>query len=327
MLERSVPALLATDGMPVEVLIVNNDAEQDVSAWVRQRSFPCTRAIDMGYNAGLAGASNRGYRESVSPYVFFCNQDTFVTPGFLPALVHLLEKHPNAGSAVGKLLRWDAPRAAPGSTIDSTGIVVRRSRGSFDRGEGRPDHGQFHHTEQVFGGSAAALLARRSALADVVLQQGPFDESFFMYKEELDLAWRLRLRGWECWYVPAAIAYHERSSRGLNGDSVVRSPRRYLANQRAKPLVSRRHSMKNEWLTLLADESAGTLARDFPFILARQLLALVANFALGPRMTLAGVGRFARATPSALRKRRHVQRSAVVPPMEVRAWFLGKQRS
>ena len=80
----------------------------------------------------------------------------------LLALVAFLEEHPRAATAIGKLVRWDAAAAAPSVTLDSTGIVVRRSRGSFDRGEGRPDGKHFDHTEEVFGGSGAALLARRA---------------------------------------------------------------------------------------------------------------------------------------------------------------------
>ena len=88
-----------------------------------------------------------------------------------------------------------------------------RDRGAFDRGENELDVGQYELEEQVFGVSAAALVARREALESVRVAGEYLDETFFMYKEDVDLSWRFRLAGWECWYVPSAVAYHARTSR------------------------------------------------------------------------------------------------------------------
>ena len=85
-----------------------------------------------------------------------------------------------------------------------------------------------------------------------------------MYKEDVDLCWRLRLAGWECWYVPAAVAYHARTSRGLADKDYLAAPRAFHENQRAKPGYVRSNSMKNQWLLLVKNDDISNLARDLP---------------------------------------------------------------
>ena len=104
--------------------------------------------------------------------------------------------------------------------------MIRRDRRVFDRGENERDEGQFDRDEEVFGVSGAALVARREALESVELDGQYLDESFHMYKEDVDLCWRLRLAGWECWYVAGAVAYHARTSHGLSGTGYLRGARR-----------------------------------------------------------------------------------------------------
>jgi GT2 family glycosyltransferase len=108
-------------------------------------------------------------------------------PEFLERIVGALEARPDAASATGKLLRLD------GKTLDSTGIVMLRSQRHLDRGADEPDRGQFDKPEDVFGPSGAAALYRWKALQDVAIDGQFFDEDFFAYREDADLAWRCRL--------------------------------------------------------------------------------------------------------------------------------------
>jgi len=111
------------------------------------------------------------------------------------------------GSASPKIYRTG------GQTIDSTGILLQKRRFSpADRGEGQKDQGQFDtpDQEEIFGPTGAAALYNRRALAEASLGPEVFDEDFFAYYEDVDLAWRLQLFGWRSVFVPEALAYHER---------------------------------------------------------------------------------------------------------------------
>jgi GT2 family glycosyltransferase len=103
------------------------------------------------------------------------------------------------GMCASKMLRMDDR-----TLIDSTGILVSRSGACWDRGAFEKDTGQFEAAEEVFGPCAGAALYRKSMLDQV----GLFDDDFISYMEDTDLAFRGRLAGWKCLYVPKAVVYH-----------------------------------------------------------------------------------------------------------------------
>jgi GT2 family glycosyltransferase len=234
-----------------------------------------------------------------------------------------MREHENAGAAAGKVRRPPARGDAGPMLIDSAGIAVRADRAAFDRGEGEPEGSAFCDTEEVFAVSGAALFARRSALDDVAVDGEYLDEAFFMYKDDVDLCWRMRLRGWECWYVPAAGAFHVRSGRGLGGRRYRAGAVAYLRNERAKPAHVRVHSLKNEWLMLLKNDSARSSLPDLPRIALRQALLAGTTAVLSPRLLLRALRMFAAAIPNAWRWRSEIRRRAVVDPRVLRArWFV-----
>ena len=163
-------------------------------------------------------------------------------------------RRPRAGCASGKILRFDLPDLPETDVIDTTGLTIGRNRRVADRGENERDVGQFEREEEVFGVSGAALVARREALEDVTVAGECLDESFHMYKEDVDLSWRLRLAGWECWYVPSAVAYHGRTIHGTSRRSYLADVRLFRENERSKPVSVRMNSMKNQWVLLLKND-------------------------------------------------------------------------
>jgi GT2 family glycosyltransferase len=227
-----------------------------------------------------------------------------------------VEARPRLGAASGKLFR-----TGEGATVlDSAGILMKRHRGAYDRGEGAPDLGQFDSPCEVFAASGAALFARRAALDDAAGPDGPFDEAFFMYKEELDLCWRLRLRGWSCWYVPAAVAWHDRTSSSLAGRSFASGARDYWRVVRSRPPHVRLHSLKNQWLMLIKDDEARALVRA-PGVVVRELVLFAVTVVSAPRVAARSVVAFGRALPGALRERRRIQRGRTVPRGALAGWF------
>ncbi len=133
------------------------------------------------------------------------NNDTEVDPLFVEALVMALEEHLEAGMAAAKMLLYDKR-----DRIHSAGDGYGLDGIPFNRGVWQRDDGQFDEPGWIFGGCGGAVAYRRAMLDDV----GLFDESFFMYCEDVDLNWRAQLAGWRCWYTPDAIVYHKLSATG-----------------------------------------------------------------------------------------------------------------
>ena len=90
---------------------------------------------------------------------------------------------------------FDIPAA---KTLDSTGIYFTPSLRHFDRGSGEPDRGAYEHFQYVFGVTGAVALYRRAMIEDVSICGEFFDNDFFAYREDADLAWRAQLLGWKC---------------------------------------------------------------------------------------------------------------------------------
>jgi GT2 family glycosyltransferase len=80
----------------------------------------------------------------------------------------------------------------------------------LDRGAEEPDEGQYDRPQWVFGATGAAAMFRRAFVEAVSIYGQFFDEDFFSYREDADLAWRAQLMGWKCLYVPTAVAWHVR---------------------------------------------------------------------------------------------------------------------
>jgi GT2 family glycosyltransferase len=125
------------------------------------------------------------------------------------------------------------------------------------------------------------------------------DEDFFMYKEDVDLAWRLRLGGWQTWYEPQAVAWHARGAEGGLGGSL---PELVRSNARI-PRWIKRVSWRNHRLMQLKNEKVGEYLLSLPWILRREVLSLGFTAVVDPRRLIALVD-LAAAARSALRKRR-----------------------
>jgi hypothetical protein len=275
----------------------------------------------MGENAGFCAAHNRGIRETAGEFVFLANPDLVVAEDHLDVLVQLFARRPRAACANGKLIRYDAERGRETNVIDSAGLAIGRNRRAVDRGEGLVERpGLYDGEEEVFAVSGAAFFARRAALEEAAADGEVLDESFFMYKEDVDLSWRLRALGWECWYVPSARAHHARSSRGLGAKSYASAIREFHRSQLAKPAPSRVHSLRNQWLLLVKNEDLSSFARDFLPIVAREAAVVGWTILFSPR-SLVAVGEFAARLPGALAKRRWIRARRVVPAADLRLWL------
>lgn len=287
-LSSCLASLRAQVHPPAHVVVVDHDPPDpaDAARAALRRAHPEVEWIHAP-NGGYAAGANRVVERVLTAvpdceFVLVLNPDVELAPDFAARALDELAGHPDVALASGKLLR------PGGRLIDSAGIERRRSRRFRDRGSEAPDDGRYDRVEPVFAVSGAALFLRRAALASLALEGELFDEDFFTYHEETDLAWRAHRLGWRCLYVPAARAVHVRGWR--------------RGERRRVPATIRRHAFKNRYLELIKNESIPALVRDLPFVLPVELARL--GFALTvDRSLLRGYLEAARLTRRALRKR------------------------
>ncbi|HWC87391.1 MAG TPA: glycosyltransferase family 2 protein [Solirubrobacteraceae bacterium] len=204
-LQSLAHALAAVDG-PTEIVVIDNGSSDGAQAAVRRR-FPAVRLIELGENRGFAAGVNEGMRASTGEWLLLLNNDTTIAPDAAAELLAAAGHAPDVGSLAAQL------RFARGGAVNSAGFGVDRLGIAFDRHVGEPPDAGGTAVTEVFGACAGAALMRRAMLEDV----GGFDESFFMYLDDVDLAWRAQMRGWRCLYVPAAVVHHHHSASSGHG--------------------------------------------------------------------------------------------------------------
>jgi len=190
-------------------------------------------------NAGFGRPHNEAIRMMKGDFILLLNYDAILKPDYIKNALKVL-RDKKVGAAQGKLLRYDFDKnelckdkeSSELNVIDTTGLMMFKNRRIVCIGQGEADKGQFEKEKEIFGADGAVPIYRKEALEDVKLPISQkstkpkihkiqhyeyFDENFFMYKEDVDLAWRMRLAGWKAIYTPKAVAYHGRGS----GDSMA----------------------------------------------------------------------------------------------------------
>lgn len=236
---------LARQSLPsdfFEVIVIDNGSSDGSVEYLRAE-YPWVRVHPLAGNRGFAGGNNAGFRIARGQYLALINNDAEAEPECLERLLVAILRSPTIGGVAAKLrFRHDQAR------INSTGLMLFRDGRGGDRGFRQPDFGQFDQPAEVFGACAAGAMFRRELIDEL----GGFDERLFMYYEDLDLAWRARLRGWKFVYEPRALVLHDHC--GSSGEG---SPFFCFHVERNRVLVN----LKNGSPRLAALNSLGFAAR------------------------------------------------------------------
>lgn len=263
-LPRCLEAVKAQTYKPVIITVADN-ASHDGSADYIAANHPDVRLLRYPKNLYYCGGHNQALAGIADGYVLPLNADVFLMPTFVQELVAALEADSTLGQAQGKLYQIKAdesvPPVRPDQYIDTTGILITRSRRNFDRGQEEPDIGQYDYLEPVFGADGSAPMYRWDMIEDITEEGQLFDPSFQIYREVVDLSWRAQARGWRAVYVPSAVGYHVRGF----------SPR--TRNQ--QPKLFRQFSYRNRYATLIKNETLGGLRHGFTSFLFFELAMAV----------------------------------------------------
>ena len=291
---------------PAEVIIIDNasrDGTRDLLATLAARA----NVIYNQTNVGFAAAQNQAARLANGNWLLSLNPDVVLGPDFIASVVAAGEQDDHIGTVCGKLLRWN-PGANPEFTqvIDSTGIYFLPNLRHLDRGAGSLDQNQFERAEYVFGATGAAALYRRNMLEDISVNGEFFDEQFFAYREDADLAWRAQLMGWRCLYTSKAVAWHVR---------------RVTPERRGElPTEINWHSVKNRFLMRAKNISWPLYWRFFLPITVRDA-QVIGYCLLADRKLASALTAVWKARHEVRKKRLFVQSHRRVTDQELSRWF------
>ena len=184
------------------LIVVENGAGRAAARWFSEHA-PDAQVIVPGDNTGYAGGNALGMQRALeegAEYVAIVTQDTYLEPDWLRELVDVAQSRPRAGAVQPKIMRRDDKGDA---VIHTRGNELHFLGVGFVGGDGEPDREL--DVVSICYASGAGVLYRSAALRDV----GVFDPALFMYHEDSDLGWRLRLAGWEVVLAPRAVMHHD----------------------------------------------------------------------------------------------------------------------
>ncbi|TMB46379.1 MAG: glycosyltransferase family 2 protein [Chloroflexi bacterium] len=204
-------AFFASADTPVQAVVVDN-ASSDGSAAAVTDEFPQATVIVQPKNLGYGRAANLGLERCEGRFVLLLSPDVIVDAQCVGRLADFLLTRPDAGAVGPRLvlpdghIDPDARRSFPSPSSLFYQTVGLSKLFPRSRRFGRYNMGHIRDTEphEMDAGTAACLMVRKSALDRI----GNFDPRYFMFGEDLDLCYRLKLGGWKVFYVPGASATH-----------------------------------------------------------------------------------------------------------------------
>lgn len=236
-LEQFLPSVLATTYRPFEVVVADNGSTDDSIAFLEQH-YPTITLLKNPDNLGFAGGYNWALERVEAPYYVLLNSDVEVTPDWVNPIIRLMESNPSIAACQPKLLSYKDPHlfeysGASGGWIDFLGYPFTRGR-VFDVCE--PDNGQYNDTREIFWASGAAMFVRSGVFHSL---KG-FDPYFFAHQEEIDLCWRMQLKGFHIMVCPESVIYH------VGGGTLPRGGRKVFLNFRNNLIMLSKNLPLNE---------------------------------------------------------------------------------
>jgi GT2 family glycosyltransferase len=285
-------ALARQEEIAAEVLVVDNGSTDGSDLLAEENGV---RVLRLGRNTGFGAAANRGVAETRAPLVAVLNSDACPEPGWLRRLAAV------ATTSSPDVWAWGSVQLRPDGAVESAGDAWSLGGAAYKLLSGEPVTVLPEQPFEVFSPPGAAPLFRRAAFEEL----GGYDASFFLYYEDIELAWRARWRGWRSLTVPTARVRHE---LGGSGDAAR----------------TQRFAARNSLITTVRH-----VPRLRPWVLLRHTVheAVVAQQRGVLKPYLQGRAAGVAALPSALGDRRRSRRDHTVQESELVRFLQGQARA
>jgi len=243
LLRKCLDSIYSTiNDLTFEIIVVDN-ASGDGSLDLLEREYPRAIRIGNGENRGFGAANNQGFAIMKGKYALLLNTDAVLTDGAVSKLWSFIESQPRAAIVCGQLLNADGSKQNSVATFPTLlTLLINPSFLEYIFPRRYPSK-RYEHREplEIESAIGACLLIRKKALDEV----GFFDERYFFFFEETDLAYTLRRAGWKVYQVPDAFIYH------LQGRSIGHNVRSRIEFYRS------RYSYLRKWHSALYYYLAG----------------------------------------------------------------------
>ncbi len=206
LLEKFIPVVLKNTQHPKVDIIVADNASTDDSVNYLKKQFPQIKIISLEENFGFAGGYNKALAQVDADYFVLLNSDIAPEPNWISPLIDAMENDQKLAACMPKIRAFNNPKefeyaGASGGYIDVFGYPFCRGRILNHIEE---DKGQYNTELPVFWATGAALMIK----ADLYLNTGGLDESFFAHMEEIDLCWRVKNMGYQIKVIPSSEVLH-----------------------------------------------------------------------------------------------------------------------
>jgi hypothetical protein len=200
-IDRCLKSILQQTFKNYEIILVANGLTAQTVRSLRQK-YPSLTILQNKDNLGSSRGRNQGILAAKGEYIATLDDDVVPDRRWLEELMTWVLKEGGFGMWASKILL----RGCCSGIIDSAGIEISKNGQAYNRNHlHRNDASE--QPEEVFGPCSAAAIYKKDLFEDI----GLFDEDYFIYYEDVDLAFRARLAGWKCLYIPQAIAFHHHS--------------------------------------------------------------------------------------------------------------------
>jgi len=313
----------------VEINILDNGSTDDTidviencKLKIENSNFAAFNFVESQKNWGMWGGQEELLNQSHGKYIVVLSVDVILEKDFIINSVRVLETNPNLGAIQGKVYQFNAGELKNENyelkkdIIDSCGFKIFRSRRVINIGHGETEKGQFDTPTAIFGVEGAVPVIRTEALRNIRALGEIADHDLFWYAEDLDIAWRLRMAGWEQYYEPSVVAWHDRQTTKQSRHGL----RDFIAIRRAIPLRKRRLEWRNIRCTIIKNDYIINILRDLPYILFREI-TMFGYLLIFETAVLAELPTLLKFVPRMLRKRKEIMKRAKLSPTKIHSYF------
>ena len=254
-------------------------------------------------NTGFS-AHNHLFVTQEAKYTLVLNDDAYLDRQFLERLLAAMESDPTVAASAGMVFRWigesDVVLNAE-TQVDTAGLVYDSLAHVVDRFSGAKwgdVQSSLVSMQQIWGVSGAVAMYRRSALLETALGVYIYDPTFFMYKEDVELAIRLARKGYRSLLVPDARSFHRRAAKDPVRGLIARG-----IEERRRPERLRIMMVRNQWMMYIYHCSWRLGLRDLCVSMIFELVHSAGVFVISPSVFFKACGQIFQGLPAALRVR------------------------